>query len=132
MSRGSITIRVDRLEAIRILGESMRKKTQEFKTRKALWPGEFRKQRALAAGYYSRKAAALRIAKTVHEFTKLLNDGTIDFKLRRDWAGPPELNLCIEKRLLLMLQNDVRKVVPISSNHELWAILQGKCEPIND
>ena len=34
-----------------------------------------------------------------------------------------------EKKLLLMLQNDVRKVIPVGSNHELWALIQGKCEP---
>lgn len=127
-----ITIRINRREAIRIIGEAMRQKTKNFELEKKRFPAVFAWQRALAARYYTRKTMRIRAAKTPAELHELLNENTIDYTIKKDWAqSPPELNLCREKQLLLMLQNDVREIVPINSNHELWAILQGKCEPIH-
>jgi hypothetical protein len=130
MAGRGITIRIDRLEAIRILGASMREKTQAFERAKKSYPHRFAQAKKKVVARFLVLTQQARSADTSEKLLKLASSDPIEWTQRKDFTSPPQLNLCREKQLLLMLQNDVRKVVPINSNHELWAILQGKCEPV--
>lgn len=129
MSRG-ITIKINRAEAVRIIGAAMRTKTQQFHRDKATWPKRFQRYQKVVVGRLMRSVRDARVASSSQKLIKVAEASEIKWSVRKDIPREPELNLCKEKQLLLMLQNDVREVVPINSNHELWAVLQGKCEPI--
>lgn len=130
MSRG-ITIKIDRLQAIRILGEAMRQKKQQFDRERESYPRKLEHARMSILFKLKSRVSAVEKSTSSQQLSKLCED-VLDYRERNDLIpNKPALNLCQEKQLLLMLQNDVRKVVPINSNHELWSILQGKCEVLS-
>jgi hypothetical protein len=130
MAGRGITIRVLRTDAIRMLGDHMRKKTQEFERQKRQMPKVLEAARTRAIKCTELRMKQILQATKVERLSELLGEDLMAYKNRNQLGYTPELNLCKEKQLLLMLQNDVRKVIPINSNHELWGILQGKCEPV--
>lgn len=130
MSRG-ITIRIDRTQAIRIVGEAMRVKTQQFERDKKIYPDQLAKAKKLVAARLKSLHTEVNNGCTFERLNKIVSESLFDWSRRKDIVpSRPELNVCMEKGLLLMLRQDVRKIIPINSNHELWAILQGKCEVI--
>jgi hypothetical protein len=130
MGRG-ITIRIDRAQAIRIVGEAMRLKTQQFERDKKAYPIQLAKAKKIVLAKLKSLQAEVSNGCTSERLDKIVSEDLIAWQRRRDIIpSHPELNICTEKGLLLMLQQDVRKIIPINSNHELWAILQGKCEVI--
>lgn len=126
----AMTVKVNRAEAIRIVGAAMRTKTQEFERTKKASVGALEKTRTVVLKAAERRVKKVLQAETVDALRDLARADLMDWRDIKDFPVTPELNLCELKSLLVFLQNDVRKTVSISSNHELWAILQGKCEVI--
>lgn len=124
-----ITIRVDRAEAMRVLGAAMRTKAADFEREKATFPKRLADAKKRAIAKTAERLKAIRACNDGDRLNSLLSDDIIPWN-KRDIPRRPILTLCREKQLLLMLQQDVRKVVPINSNHDLWAILQGQCETL--
>ncbi len=129
MSRG-ITIRIDRAQALRIVGEAMRKKTEQFERDKKSYPVRLAKAKQVVLKRLTKIKAEVSNGCNIKRLNEIVSEDILPWKERAIMPSTPELNLCTEKGLLLLLQNDVRNVIPINSNHELWAILQGKCEVI--
>ena len=129
MSGRGVTLKINRAETIRLLGSIMRDKKARFDAEKKEFGPAFRmaKQEVLAA--LKQRMTLVHAADSVDRLCKLATDDPIEYS-RRSGVMPkvPELNVCAEKRVLLMLQQDVREFIPINSNHELWAVLQDKCE----
>ena len=125
-----ITIRVNRANAIRVIGAAMRDKQSAFEKEKRQFPRkvELARKAVIARLKLHLKAAA---SAKHDELASLVNQDIMPWKERNSLIpAEPTLNLCREKQLLLMLQNDVRDIVPVNSNHDLWAVLQGKCEVV--
>jgi hypothetical protein len=107
-----MTVRIDRLEAIRMLGEHMRKKTQEFEREKRGHTVALEKVRTVAIKCVEKRMKELLQATKIEQLSHLLAHEMLEYKERNKLPSTPELNLCREKQLLLMLQNDVRKIIP--------------------
>ena len=128
MSRG-ITIRVNRVEAIRAIGAGIRKSTAEFEKAKREYPKELEKVKKIALVRISDLSKELRNGITPERLHTIISSDVLPWEARKDFQfSPPTLNLCQLKHYLEMLQKDVREVIPINSNSELWALLETKCE----
>jgi hypothetical protein len=124
-------IRVDRQSAIREIGAAIRAKTQEFEKSKHRMVTDLGKTRKKALKAVEVRAKELRKATTLEDISRLVREDLLSWKETKDFPSTPTLNVCREKEFLAMLQRDVRKVMPINSNHEIWGILKGKCEVIS-
>ena len=127
MAKG-ITIRVERAEALRVLGAAMRRKQQDFDRDKQQYPKKFEAWKKATAAKLHHAADQVERATTYEKANAGIEAANLGYKWRNQAPSRPELRLCSEKQMLQMLQMDTRDIVPINSNHELWSILQGKCE----
>lgn len=124
-----ITIRINRQEAIRMLGAAIREKTQEFSREKKALPKATEKFRALIIKRLKERIQEAERAKTLEKLKSL--DATLfHWKEQKVFPSVPTLNVCALKNFLDMLQHDTRKVIPINSNSLLWMLLKDKCEVI--
>ena len=126
----SMTMKVNRAEAIRLVGAAIRTKTLEFERAKKSLPAQLEKTRSVVLKAAEKRVKDILRAESADKLTDLARADLMDWRDMKGFPKTPELNVCSLKALLLILQNDVRKTVTISSNHELWAIIQDKCEPI--
>ena len=109
----------------------MRKKAEKFELEKKQFPAQIAQARKKTVARLMQLIKEARVTSKPMVLKQILNNNPMGWQQLKDLVPEvPMLNLCTEKQLLLMLQNDVRKVVPINSNHELWAVLQGQCKPI--
>lgn len=128
MSR-AFTVKINRMEAIRLVGAAIRTKTQEFEQAKKIAPAQLEKTRSIVLKAAEKRVKAILQADSIADLTELCQD-VIPWQGRKDFPDVPQLSVCSLKAFLLVLQNDMRKTIPLRSDHELWAILQGKCEVI--
>jgi hypothetical protein len=129
MSRGNLTVRIEKAEAIRLIGEKMREKREEFLARKKDHKQVVEQVRTQILAQMDKDRQRVAMAKTIEQLAAIAGEDIMDYSRRNRFPSDPELNLCREQQLLTMLKADVRKVIPLSSEHELWAIVQGKCKP---
>lgn len=127
MARG-ITIRIDRMEAVRLLGAKIRQETQEFERAKAAIPKHVAHTRKLLQRALRDIAAKIAKAKTLDSLKELAGKDLLDWKKRNTLPMTPQFNVCNMANHLKMLRLDERKVIPIGSTSYLWALLEGKCE----
>lgn len=123
-------IKINRLEAIRMIGAAIRTKTQEFERDKKALPARTERVRSAVLKAAERRVKDILRADSLEKLTILARSDLMQWKDTKDFPSPPELNVCRLKALLLQLQNDVRKSVMIGGDHELWSILNAKCEVI--
>jgi hypothetical protein len=115
---------------MRVIADVMRKKQAEFEREKRAFPIKLAQDKKRTLTRLALLTKRVKAAKSSEALSSVADTNVVEWSNRKDFVRDPSLNLCQEKQLLILLQNDVRKVVPINSNHELWAMLQGKCEPI--
>lgn len=128
MPRG-ITILVGRAEAIRAIGAAIRTTTSEFEKKKREYPKQLNEMKKLALARLQTIAKELRNGITPERMNTLLSTDVLPWQERKDFTfTPPTLNVCQLKHYLEMLQKDVREVIPINSNSDLWDLLETKCE----
>jgi hypothetical protein len=127
----AMTMKVNRMEAIRMVGEAIRTRTQEFERAKKDIPAQMEKVRSVVLKAAEKRVKEVLQATTIGKLNDLARADLMEWKYTKDFPLAPSLNVCSLRSLLLLLQNDTRKTVPIRSDHELWAILQGKCEVIH-
>lgn len=125
-----ITIRIERAAAVRELGAAIRTKTQEFEKQKSAHPKHLDSLRKVAMKAVQIRTKKILQAETMEQIRDLVREDLLPWKEINKFPTTPTLNVCQEKEFLTMLQRDVRKVIPINSNHSLWALLQSKCEVI--
>jgi len=126
----AMTMKVNRAEAIRLVGAAIRTKTQEFERKKRLMPKRLEHARNIVAKAAEKRLKEVLQAQNVAKLRELAREDLLSWEEVKDFPEVPQLNVCSLKNLLLLLQNDVRKNIPISSDHELWSVLEGKCEVI--
>jgi uncharacterized protein (DUF1499 family) len=103
-------------------------KTEEFEKAEKAYPKQFVSDKKKALAMLQRAVLKLAKAKTVEQ-TRQWHE--LDWKERKElFPSPPVLRVCDEKHALELLERDVREVVPINSNSDLWEMLQSKCEII--
>jgi hypothetical protein len=122
MADRGFTIKVERVAAMRALAIVIRNKTQEFERARVGYPEQFAAQKKQALRLVKQLECKLVKAKTVEQTH---NWYEVEWKARKDiFSSPPTLNVYSEKHALEMLERDVRKVISINSNSDLWAMLQ--------
>lgn len=127
MERG-ITVRIDRAEAMRLLGAKIRQESQEFEQAKKRLPAQVEQVRKTLLRSIRVAERKVKSAKTLDALKGLAHNDILDYKQRNKLPSVPQLNLCNMNNHLGMLRLDKRKVIPINSNSMLWSLLEGKCE----
>ena len=127
MPRG-VTIRLNRVEGMRLLAAKIRKEQDEYKLAVAVRPRHIRELRARILSALKEKAKAARSAKSIMELIELASKDVIEWQKRKDFSSEPKLRVCDAKTYLEMFQRDSREVIPVNSNSELWQMLQSPCE----
>lgn len=125
-----ISLRIDRAEALRLLGAKIRQDSQEFEKAKRALPKQTENVRALLLSALRKAEQDIKSAKTLDELKTLASMDILQWEKRKDLPVTPQLSLCNVKNHLDMLKLDTRKVIPINSNSYLWSLLEGKCEVI--
>lgn len=130
MASDKLTLRVERTRLIRLLGERMREKREEFEKEKKKLPERLAKVRHVARIACKDRLASIEVAKTLEEISSCLSEDLLAYSTRNKMnLSTPELNLCKEQEFMTALQNDARKIIPLSSDHWFWSFLKEKCEP---
>lgn len=127
MSRG-VTIRLNRVEGMRLLAAKIRKESDDYKAMKAALPRQAKEIRAQILDSLKAHTKAARAAKTLEELVKVASVDLVDYRQRNQWPSEPRLRVCDAKAYLEMFQRDSREVISINSNSELWQMLQSPCE----
>lgn len=125
-----ISLRIDRAEALRLLGAKIRQDSQEFEKAKRALPKQTENVRALLLSALRKAEQDIKAAKTLDDLKELAGKDLLQWEKRKDLPVTPQLSLCNVKNHLDMLKLDTRKVIPINSNSYLWSLLEGKCEVI--
>ena len=124
-----ITLKVRRLDAMRVLADQIRTKTAEFEKEKKAYPGKLAEGKKLAIAHLQENIKSVRAGKDYKQLQGYIEG--VDYSTRcKRFPKPPELNVCNERRMLDMLRLGTQEVISINSNHELWDIIQSKCEVI--
>ena len=121
--RPTFAVKVAKQEAIRLLGEAMRRKQAEFAVTKAEYKERIKEIDKEDKDNWEKFQQRVAKSKKADEL-----EGHYPKKLYR----PPEptISLCDEKQLLTMLRADTRDVIPVPEGSLLWTLIQGKCTPI--
>lgn len=124
MATKTFSVRVAKQEAIRLLGEAMRRKQEDFPKVKAEHAEKVKEIEAKNDKKLKKFKAEITQAKTPADMNTL----------RAPYFDPlpakPTMSLCDEKQLLTMLRADTRDVIPVPEGSLLWTLIQGKCTPI--
>lgn len=122
------SFKIARQDMLRALAKSMREKQAQFDKETREYPRLIVQHKKIAERHIQSCLQRLRKAKTAQAAREAMNDCD-NWKITKDlFPSPPKLNLCAEENFVRMLQLDTRKTIPVNSNSQLWALVEGKCE----
>lgn len=125
MKHVTFAVKVAKMEAIRLLGEAMRKKQADFVIEKAEYAKKMKEiddKEVIELKEFQKRVSKLKNLDDDYQRLK--------YPQRLHRSPQPTLSLCDEKQLLTMLRADTREVIPVPEGSLLWTLIQGKCTPI--